>query len=161
MRRRAPSLPSPACRTAIDTMNSFFSRRLLVNLAVVLVAMGANAFIAYEQIALQSDADARTRRSLSLMRDLDAYRGALGEILPEISWYEASGVLEPADVREARAVHINALESGLRAHFAFEPAMEGACYLLDDSARIAKRDAQSAFEHAAVDAPSAARDCTS
>ena len=24
-------------------------------------------------------------------RDLDAYRSALGEILPEISWYEASG----------------------------------------------------------------------
>ncbi|WP_082163555.1 sensor domain-containing protein [Caballeronia mineralivorans] len=141
-------------------MNSFFSRRLLVNLAVVLVAMGANAFIAYEQIDLQSDADARTRRSLSLMRDLDAYRSALGEILPEISWYEASGVLKPADVREARAAHINALESGLRAQFAYEPGMEGAFYLLGESARIAKRDAQAAFERAAVDTPGAARDWT-
>jgi diguanylate cyclase (GGDEF)-like protein/PAS domain S-box-containing protein len=141
-------------------MNSFFSRRLLVNLAVVLVAMGANAFVAYEQIDLQSDADARTRRSLSLMRDLDAYRSALGEFLPEISWYETSGVLKPADVREARAAHINALESGLRAQFAFEPGMKGAFYLLGESARIAKRDAQSAFERAAVDAPGASRDWT-
>ncbi len=160
MRRHAPSLPSPASRTAIEPMNSFFSRRLLVNLAVVLIAMGANAFVAYQQIDRQSDADARTRRSLSLMRDLDAYRSALGEILPEISWYEASGVLTAADVREARAEHINALESGLRAQFDYEPDMQGAFYLLGESARIAKRDGQSAFERAAIDAPGAARDWT-
>jgi diguanylate cyclase (GGDEF)-like protein/PAS domain S-box-containing protein len=141
-------------------MNSFFSRRLLVNLAVVLIAMGANAFVAYQQIDRQSDADARTRRSLSLMRDLDAYRSALGEILPEISWYEASGVLTPVDVREARAAHINALESGLRAQIDYEPDMKGAFYLLGESARIAKRDAQSAFERAAIDAPGASRDWT-
>jgi diguanylate cyclase (GGDEF)-like protein/PAS domain S-box-containing protein len=138
-------------------MNSFFSRRLLVNLAVVLIAMGANAFVAYQQIDRQSDADARTRRSLSLMRDLDAYRSALGEILPEISWYEASGVLTPVDVREARAAHINALESGLRAQIDYEPDMKGAFYLLGESARIAKRDAQSAFERAAIDAPGVSR----
>jgi diguanylate cyclase (GGDEF)-like protein/PAS domain S-box-containing protein len=141
-------------------MNSFFSRRLLVNLAVVLIAMGANAFVACQQIDRQSDADARTRRSLSLMRDLDAYRSALGEILPEISWYEASGVLTPADVREARAAHINALESGLRAQIDYEPDMKGAFYLLGESARIAKRDAQSAFERAAIDAPGVSRDWT-
>jgi PAS domain-containing protein len=141
-------------------MNSFFSRRLLVNLAVVLIAMGANAFVAYQQIDRQSDADARTQRSLSLMRDLDAYRSALGEILPEISWYEASGVLRPLDAREARAAHINALESGLRAQFDYEPDMQGAFYLLGESARIAKRDAQSAFERAAIDKPGAARDWT-
>ena len=139
-------------------MNSFFSRRLLVNLAVVLIAMGANAFVAYQQIDRQSDADARTQRSLSLMRDLDAYRSALGESLPEISWYKASGVLAPADVREARAVHIDALESGLRAQFDYEPDMQGAFYLLGESARIAKRDAQSAYERADADAPGAARD---
>jgi diguanylate cyclase (GGDEF)-like protein/PAS domain S-box-containing protein len=141
-------------------MNSFFSRRLLVNLAVVLIAMGANAFVAYQQIDLQSGADARTRRSLSLMRDLDAYRSELGEFLPEVSWYEASGVLQPLDVREARAAHIEALESGLRAQFDYEPDMKGAFYLLGESARIAKRDAQSAFERAAIDAPGAARDWT-
>jgi diguanylate cyclase (GGDEF)-like protein/PAS domain S-box-containing protein len=141
-------------------MNSFFSRRLLVNLAVVLTAMGANAFVAYQQIDRQSDADARTRRSLSLMRDLDAYRSALGEILPEIGWYEASGVLTPVDVREARAAHINALESGLRAQIDYEPDMMGAFYLLGESARIAKRDAQSAFERAAIDAPGASREWT-
>src|SRR5476651_1850016 len=160
MRRRSPGLPSPPSRTAIEPMNSFFSRRLLVNLAVVLIAMGANAFVAYQQIDRQSDADARTRRSLSLMRDLDAYRSALGEILPEISWYETSGVLTPPNVREARAAHINALESGLRAQFDYEPDMQGAFYLLGESARIAKRDAQSAFERAAIDKPGGARDWT-
>ena len=141
-------------------MNSFFSRRLLVNLAVVLIAMGANAFVAYQQIDRQSDADARTGRSLSLMRDLDAYRSALGEILPEISWYEASGVLTPSNVRDARAAHIDALESGLRAQLDYEPDMKGAFYLLGESARIAKRDAQSAFERADADAPGASRDWT-
>ena len=141
-------------------MNSFFSRRLLVNLAVVLIAMGANAFVAYQQIERQSDADARTGRSLSLMRDLDAYRSALGEILPEISWYEASGALTPPNVREARAAHINALESGLRAQFDYEPDMKGAFYPLGESARVAKRDAQSAFERADADAPGASRDWT-
>ncbi|CAN7518330.1 EAL domain-containing protein [Caballeronia sp. LjRoot29] len=138
-------------------MNSFFSRRLLVNLAVVLIAMGANAFVAYQQIDRQSDADARTGRSLNLMRDLDAYRSALGEILPEISWYEASGVLTPVDVRETRTEHINALESGLRAQIDYEPDMKGAFYLLGESARIAKRDAQSAFERAAIDQPGGSR----
>ena len=97
MRRRcAPSSQPPVPDGDRTHMNSFFSRRLLVNLAVVLIAMGANAFVAYQQIDRQSDADARTGRSLNLMRDLDAYRSALGEILPEISWYEASGVLTPS-----------------------------------------------------------------
>jgi diguanylate cyclase (GGDEF)-like protein/PAS domain S-box-containing protein len=139
-------------------MKSLFSRRLLVNIAVVLVAMGANAFVAYEQIGLQGNADVRTRRSLSLMRDLDAYRSALGGSLPEIGRYEATGVLKPADVRADLESHVDALESGLRAQFAFEPGMHGAFDALAESARIAKRDAHSAFERAAADAPGATRD---
>ena len=63
-------------------MKSIFSSRLLVNIAIVLVAVGANAFVATSRSTRQSDADARTLRSLSLMRDLDAYRSALGKILP-------------------------------------------------------------------------------
>jgi hypothetical protein len=91
------------------------------------------------------------------MRDLDAYRSALGEILPEISWYEASGVLTPSNVREARAAHIDALESGLRAQFDYEPDMKGAFYLLGESARVAKRDAQLAFERPASGPPARRR----
>jgi diguanylate cyclase (GGDEF)-like protein/PAS domain S-box-containing protein len=139
-------------------MISILSSRLLVNIAVVLVVVGANTFIAYEQIGVQNHADARTLRSLSLMRDLDAFRSALGESLPEVGRYEATGVIEPPDVRDARASHIDALESGLRAQFAFEPGMGSAFDPLAESARIAKRDTQAAFERAAADAPGAPRD---
>ena len=43
-------------------MTPFLSRRLLINLAVVAAAVGANAFVAYTQICSQRDADARTLR---------------------------------------------------------------------------------------------------
>jgi hypothetical protein len=68
-------------------MTSIFSSRLLVNIAVVLFVVGANTFIACEQIGVQDSADARTLRSLSLMRDLDAFRSALAGSLPEIGRY--------------------------------------------------------------------------
>jgi diguanylate cyclase (GGDEF)-like protein/PAS domain S-box-containing protein len=139
-------------------MTSILSGRLLVSIAVVLIAVGANAFVAYEQIGVQGDADGRTLRSLSLMRDLDAYRSALGKSLPAIGRYEATGVLESPEFRDARASHINALESGLRAQFAFEPGMAGAFDPLAEAARIARRDTQSAYERAAADVPGAPRD---
>ena len=39
-------------------MTSILSGRLLVSIAVVLIAVGANAFVAYEQIGVQGDARA-------------------------------------------------------------------------------------------------------
>ncbi len=139
-------------------MKSFLSRRLLLNVAIVLLAVGANAFVAYEQIGVQSDADARTLRSLSLMRDLDAYRSALGDSLPEIGGYESTGVLDSPNLQADHAEHIEALESGLKAQLAFEPGMDGAFAPLADAARIAKRDTHSYFERAAADTPGASRD---
>ncbi|MGA7816270.1 sensor domain-containing protein [Caballeronia sp.] len=139
-------------------MKSIFSSRLLLNIAIVLLAVGANAFVAYEQIDVQSKADARTLRSLSLMRDLDAYRSALGEGLPAIGQYEATGTLDSPERRAAHVEHIDALESGLRAQFAFEPGMKGAFDLLANSAHVAKRDTHAAFERASADAPRANRE---
>jgi diguanylate cyclase (GGDEF)-like protein/PAS domain S-box-containing protein len=139
-------------------MIPFFSRRLLVNVAVVLLALGANAFVAYRQISGQSEADARTLRSMSVMRDLDAYRSTLGENLTALSRFEATGTLESAAVREARIAHIDALESSLRAQFAIEPGMDGAFDGLARAAAVMKRDSHSAFERAMKARPGALRD---
>jgi hypothetical protein len=54
-------------------MTSCLSKRLLINLAVVVAAVGANAFVAYTQICGQRDADARMLRSTSVRQNLDAY----------------------------------------------------------------------------------------
>ncbi|MGE8474601.1 MAG: hypothetical protein ACN6QC_25350, partial [Paraburkholderia hospita] len=58
-------------------MISFLSKRLLINLAVVAAAVGANAFVAYTQICGQRDADARTVRSTAIRQNLEAYRATL------------------------------------------------------------------------------------
>ena len=64
-------------------MTPFFSKRLLINLAVVAAAVGANAFVAYTQICGQRAADARTIRSMNIKRDLDAWRETLDLELAE------------------------------------------------------------------------------
>ncbi|WP_087655891.1 sensor domain-containing protein [Caballeronia terrestris] len=143
-------------------MIQFFTRRLssrlLVNIAVVLLALGANAFVAYEQIRAQNEADARTLRSMSLMRDLDAFRTSLGDNLTSLGRYEATGTLDTADVREARAAHLDALESSLRAQFAMEPGMTGAFDRVAKFAAIMRHDAAGTFERAASAKAGAPRD---
>ena len=57
-------------------MTPFLSRRLLINLAVVVAAVGANAFVAYTQICGQRETDLRTLRSTDIRENLDAYRAA-------------------------------------------------------------------------------------
>ena len=138
-------------------MTYFLTRRLLVNIAVVLVALGGNAFVACEQISGQREADARTLRSMSLMRDLDAYRSALGEDLTALGRFEATGALEAPARHEARIAHVDALESSLRAQFAIEPGMTGAFEPLARRAAVMKRDALTAFGRAASAAPGASR----
>jgi hypothetical protein len=139
-------------------MTYFLTRRLLVNIAVVLVALGGNAFVACEQISGQREADARTLRSMSLMRDLDAYRSALGEDLTALGRFEATGALEAPARHEARIAHVDALESSLRAQFAIEPGMDGAFDALARAAAVMKRDSHSAFERAMKARPGALRD---
>ena len=72
-------------------MNPFLSKRLLINLAVVAAAVGANAFVAYTQICGQRDADVRMLRSTSMRQNLDAYRTALDGGLAALGRFEAIG----------------------------------------------------------------------
>ena len=84
-------------------MNPFLSRRLLINLAVVAAAVGANAFVAYTQIRGQRDADVRTLRSTDIRQNLDAYRATLDDGLAALGRFEATGRPEPAGKRPVRA----------------------------------------------------------
>ncbi|RKP58918.1 EAL and GGDEF domain-containing protein [Pararobbsia silviterrae] len=68
-------------------MSSFFSKRLLITLAVVCAAVGANGFIAYTQILGQSEADTWMARSLQMKEDLEAY---LHGLYDERALYEAA-----------------------------------------------------------------------
>ncbi|CAM2140821.1 diguanylate cyclase [Pararobbsia alpina] len=68
-------------------MSSFFSKRLLITLAVVCAAVGANGFIAYTQILGQSEADTWMARSLQMKEDLEAY---LRGLYDERSLYESA-----------------------------------------------------------------------
>ncbi len=129
-------------------MTRFISRRLLVNIAVVLAALGANAFVACERIGGLRESDAATLRSMSLLRDLAAYRGALAEFLTQLSRFEATGAAETAASHEAREAHLNALESGLRAQIAMELGTAGAFDALAVRASVMRRDATQAFERA-------------
>ncbi|MGA7779888.1 MAG: hypothetical protein WCA85_19540, partial [Paraburkholderia sp.] len=73
-------------------MTSFLSRqRLLINLAVVAAAVGANAFVAYTQICGQREAALRTLRSTDIRENLDAYRAALDTGLATLGRFEATG----------------------------------------------------------------------
>jgi diguanylate cyclase (GGDEF)-like protein/PAS domain S-box-containing protein len=138
-------------------MTRFFSRRLLFNIAVVLAALGANAFVACERIGgLRDSADA-TLRSMSLLRDLSAYRGALAESLTQLSRFEATGAAETVASHDAREAHLDALESGLRAQISMEPGMTGSFDALVARAAVMRHDSSEALERAHNAAPDVPR----
>ncbi|SAK65572.1 diguanylate cyclase/phosphodiesterase with PAS/PAC and GAF sensor(s) [Caballeronia temeraria] len=126
-------------------MTRLLSRGLLVNIAVVLAALGANAFVACERIGGLRESDARTLRSMSLLRDLAAYRSTLGESLTQLSRFEATGVADTDAGHQERVAHLDALESGLRAQFAMEPGMTGSFDALAARAAVMRHDADLAF----------------
>jgi diguanylate cyclase (GGDEF)-like protein/PAS domain S-box-containing protein len=103
-------------------MTPFLSKRLLINLAVVAVAIGANAFVAYTQICGQRDADARMLRSTSVRQNLDAYHTALDGGLAALGRFEASGEAAPVNEAAAMATSLAGLERELRKELAGEPA---------------------------------------
>ncbi len=111
-------------------MTPFLSKRLLINLAVVAAAVGANAFVAYTQICGQRDADARMLRSTSVRQNLDAYHTALDGGLAALGRFEASGEAVPVNEAAAMASSLAGLERNLRTALAGEPAM------LDTLARL-------------------------
>lgn len=148
-----------ACTKGIrpQLMTRFLSRGLLVNIAVVLAALGANAFVACERIGGLRDSDASTLRSMSLLRDLSEYRGTLGESLTQLSRFEATGVAETATRHQEREANLDALESGLRAQSAIEPGMTGAFEALAARAAVMHRDANHAFERTRRASPGESR----
>jgi diguanylate cyclase (GGDEF)-like protein/PAS domain S-box-containing protein len=138
-------------------MTPFFSKRLLINLAVVAAAVGANAFVAYTQICGQRAADARTIRSMNIKRDLDAWRETLDLELAALGRFEASGAIDPEGAAAARSAEVSRLEGALRAEFRDEPPMSAALEQLAPSAHVLQRDVAAALARSATLPPDAPR----
>src|ERR1700691_4480475 len=116
-------------------MNPFLSRRLLINLAVVAAAVGANAFVAYTQIRGQRDADVRTLRSTDIRQNLDAYRTTLDDGLAALGRFEATARPEPADAAAAVTASLAGLERTLAAELGDEPTMTASLGKLSSESR--------------------------
>ncbi|WP_434108496.1 sensor domain-containing protein [Paraburkholderia caffeinilytica] len=126
-------------------MTPFLSKRLLINLAVVAAAVGANAFVAYTQICGQRDADARMLRSTSVRQHLDAYHKALDGGLAALGRFEASGEAAPVNEAAATAASLAGLERELRAELAGEPVMLATLARLSADSHALQRDIDDAL----------------
>ena len=138
-------------------MTSFLSKRLLINIAVVVAAVGANAFVAYTQICGQRDADARMLRSTSVRQNLDAYHTALDGALATLGRFEASGKPAPVDVAAAMTTTLAGLERELRQELAGEPSMLDALARLGADSRALQHDIDDALLKSVSAAPDASR----
>ncbi len=130
-------------------MTPFFSKRLLINLAVAAAAVGANAFVAYTQICGQRAADARTMRSVSIKQGLDAWRETLDGGLAALARFEASGAVEASTAAAARAAELSRLETSLRAEFDGEPGRGAALDRLAPAAHTLQRGVEAALARTA------------
>ncbi|RAS30972.1 EAL and GGDEF domain-containing protein [Paraburkholderia bryophila] len=138
-------------------MNSFLSKRLLINLAVVAAAVGANAFVAYSQICGQRDADARMLRSTSVRENLDAYQAALDGGLATLGRFEATGESAPVSAASTTRATLAALEHELRSELAGEPAMLDKLARLSADSHALQHDIDDALLKSASAEPNASR----
>ncbi|HZZ10850.1 MAG TPA: PAS domain S-box protein, partial [Paraburkholderia sp.] len=138
-------------------MNSLFSKRLLINLAVVAVAVGANAFVAYTQICSQRDADDRMLRSTRVRQHLDAYHTALDGGLAALGRFETTGQAAPVDAVSRMAKAIDPLEQDLRDELVGEPTMLGTLGRLSQESRALQHDIDDALRQSADAAPAEPR----
>ena len=138
-------------------MTPFLSKRLLINLAVVAAAVGANAFVAYTQICGQRDADARMLRSTNVRQNLDAYHTALDGGLAALGRFEASGEAAPVNEAAAMAASLAGLERELRKEFAGEPAMLDTLARLSVDSRALQHDIDDALLKSASATPNESR----
>ncbi|ABE28967.1 diguanylate cyclase domain protein [Paraburkholderia xenovorans LB400] len=138
-------------------MTPFLSKRLLINLAVVAAAVGANAFVAYAQICGQRDADARMLRSTSVRQNLDAYQSALDGGLAALGRFETSGESAPAGAATSMAATLTRLESDLRGELAGDPAMLDALARLSADSHALQHDIDDALLRSADSGASASR----
>jgi diguanylate cyclase (GGDEF)-like protein/PAS domain S-box-containing protein len=166
-------------------MTSFLSRRLLINFAVVVAAVGANAFVAYTQIRGQREADLRTLRSTDIRENLDAWRGALDGGLAALGRFgsgtaagqeagataqtsqtaqssEASQANQPAqaaaDTARTMTATVSGLEHTLSVELADQPAMLASLSKLSADSRALQDDLTSALNRAHASAPDEPRD---
>jgi diguanylate cyclase (GGDEF)-like protein/PAS domain S-box-containing protein len=126
-------------------MTPFLSKRLLINIAVVVAAVGANAFVAYTQICGQRDADLRMLRSTSAREDLDAYHAALDDGLAALSRFEASDRSAPISAASAMASKLASLERNLRENLGDEPATLNALAALSKDSHALEHDIEDAL----------------
>ncbi|MGA3248568.1 MAG: diguanylate cyclase, partial [Paraburkholderia sp.] len=138
-------------------MTPFLSRRLLINLAVVAAAVGANAFVAYTQIRGQRDADVRTLRSTDIRQNLDAYRTALDDGLAALGRFEATGRSEPVDAASAMTASLAGLERTLAAELADEPMMAASLGKLSSESRGLQGEIKAALVRARASGPDESR----
>ncbi|WP_176060026.1 EAL domain-containing protein [Paraburkholderia sp. BCC1876] len=138
-------------------MNSFLSKRLLINLAVVAAAVGANAFVAYSQICGQRDADARMLRSTSVRENLDAYQTALDGGLATLGRFEATGESAPVSAASTTRATLAALERDLHSELAGEPAMLDKLARLSADSHALQHDIDDALLKSASAEPNASR----
>jgi diguanylate cyclase (GGDEF)-like protein/PAS domain S-box-containing protein len=104
-------------------MNLHFSKRHLINLVVVVAAVGANAFVAWTQIGGQREIDQRASQAARVRHDLDHFRDLLGGGLAALGRFGADGETESTDAREARATELDDTAQALHAELANDPAL--------------------------------------
>ncbi|HWT35700.1 MAG TPA: EAL domain-containing protein [Paraburkholderia sp.] len=121
-------------------MISFLSKRLLINLAVVAAAVGANAFVAYTQICGQRDADARTVRSTAIRQNLEAYRSTLEDGLDVLGRYEASGEPAPDNSAASMLASLAQTDRALHEQLAGQPGIARALDELTASGNRLQQD---------------------
>lgn len=104
-------------------MNLHFSKRHLINLVVVVAAVGANAFVAWTQIGGQRELDQRASQAARVRHDLDHFRDVLGGGLAALGRFGADGDAESIETREARATELDDTAQALHAELAGDPAL--------------------------------------
>ncbi|MFX1735895.1 EAL domain-containing protein [Paraburkholderia sp. A1RI_3L] len=139
-------------------MNSFFSKRLLINVAVVAAAVGANAFVAYTQIRGQREADARTLRATHIRQDLDTFRDTLNDELMALGRYETAGEGESEPVMRERTATLDQTVARLRTAFADTPDMAADFDNLALDADAFQRDLRVALARTASPGPAGSED---
>jgi diguanylate cyclase (GGDEF)-like protein/PAS domain S-box-containing protein len=140
-------------------MTPFLSRRrLLINLAVVVAAVGANAFVAYTQICGQREADLRTLRSTDIRENLDAWRTALDDGLATLGRFEATGEPGRADAASAMTTSVSGLERTLATELADQPRMAAALGKLSADSHALQGELSAALARAHASGPDQPRD---
>src|SRR3954469_10942624 len=131
-------------------MTPFLSKRLLINIAVVVAAVGANAFVAYTQIDGQRAAAERMLRSATVRQHIDGYHVALNGALAALGRFATSGEPVPANAAAAMETSLAGLERELHQELAGEPRMLDALATLSADSHALQHDIDDALARSAA-----------